>query len=170
MNKQKAKNQTLIINYKSPRPINIGDVFYFVKPIFSESQDAFNDEAPGLCALIGTSLNYFVVHRYEINKIEYSKPFSKNPTPEIFITLMHYTECKGKRSYDDCHTFTLKTFFKEINVIHEESREAKFDDYNLALLEAERRNQLIKDNLAGFNAKYGTDFTFNLNAIKHDPK
>ncbi len=170
MNKQKAKKQTLMINYKSPRPINIGDAFYFVKPIFSE--DSSNNETitPGLNARIRTWLDYFVVHRYEINTIEYTKPFSKNPTPEIFITLMHYTECKGKRDYDDCQTFRLKSFWKEINIIHEECLEAIFNDYNLALLEAERRNQLIQDNLARFNAKYGTDFTFNLSAIKHDPK
>ena len=173
MNKQRAKKQTLTIGYNAPFPVNIGDVFYFLQPIALENS-YFNKETwfvPGLSTDIHAWLHHFEVHRYEINSIECSLPFSKNPTPEIHLRLMHYIKYQnGKRGYDNSRSYCLKNFIKTLNVVHEDCLEAVFDDYELAIAEAEKRNKLIKDNLAEFNAKFGTDFALNFNAIEPDPK
>ena len=50
------------------------------------------------------------------------------------------------------------------------SEDGLYDDYERALSEAAQKNKLIQEHLSKFNAKYGTDFEVDFNALNHDPK
>ena len=175
MNKQRTKSHTFTFNYKAPRAINLGDVFYTVERRQYKYFLKKHHDVPGLNAECRAAIELFLVIRYEISEIQVAKRSNRH---KVLYTFSHYVDIRngetvdkktfhGKCAADRDFCLCSDIFIKKYN---QPPEDGLYDDYEHALYEATKKNKLIQEHLSEFNAKYGTDFEVDFNALKHDPK
>lgn len=186
--------QTAAIKYESPRPVNIGDVFYRIEKgdfatLHSPCRVCLgakevtvngitfkcpkcNDEQAVL------HISQWVVRKYRINHISDTVSDTEwKPSNVHRIIFKAYRKVGHGTSYSYNHstcTLSEDNLNKYFNVSIDEIREAYadkylFDDYKLAVLAADYLTALELQKVADYNALHGTSHEVHFKA-EHDTK
>lgn len=190
-------NQTAIVNYTAPRPVNIGDVFYRIERAetlnFYEPCKVCGDKREltihGVtfkcpCCNIGkqaTSIDRYVVRRYRVYAIadEVSSSDWKASTFHI-VRFKLYRKCgRGNGWWGDNNGGHEEIgdgdFARLLNSPYSETMYGRdktfYDDYKLAVQVADQMNAAELKQLDEFNKTNGTAYVAEFaNNVTNDPK
>lgn len=188
------KQQQTTIYYDTPRPVNIGDVFYSIREgdfvTFREPCKVCNGKREltvnGVTFRCPCCDNHketirvckYVVRRFRVNAITQSTNASywkADETRRVSFELYHKSGLgyHGDEYYrteisEDYFTRYYNFPYKEGNTIGRYSS-ALYDDYDLAVSVADKLTEKELERLAAYNAEYGTDHAPTFKS-EHNPK
>lgn len=192
-NNQTKQSYAVEVRYTTPRPVRIGDVFYFVcrgkSQTFREPCKACGgtheltvNGVTFKCPVCNYSketieIGSFVVRRFRVYAIEDKvDTLEWQPSNSHDVRFQLYRKIGGGHYiYSDNgghETFTPYELCNKYNRPYSDDLQPNdgiYDDYKLAVKVAEQMTAREIERLNAYNAEYGTNHTVEF-TIKHDPK
>lgn len=192
-NNQTKQSHVAEVRFDAPRPVRIGDVFYFIcrgkSQTFREpckvcggTHELTINGVTFKCPVCNHNkevieINSYVVHRYRVYAIEDEvNTLEWQPSNSHIVKFRLYRKVGGGhyiyRDNGGHETFTAHELSSRYNLPYSDNRLSGagiYDDYKLAVKIAEQMNAAEIERLNAYNAEYGTNHTVEF-TIKHDPK